>query len=105
MMDDPNAGSGGGNGSNNNNNRNHDSTSDDPAVSAAAALASFDQAPQDIPFLVTHYLANFAKQGGAAAATAGADPEALEKIRRATNDIASAFASLGAFGTTTKVCA
>lgn len=83
------------------------SPNENPEPSGNNVMASLDQSPQDIPFLVTHYLANFAAkhQGGSTT-----DPnnehnadEALETIRRATNDIASAFASLGAFGATTKV--
>ena len=87
-----------------------------------------NQISQDLPFLVTHWLANYNKNNNnngnnneettmtastttTTTNTAAVDDlqtmqrraEAMAKIRKATSDIASAFASLGAFGTTTRV--
>jgi hypothetical protein len=83
-----------------------------------------NQISQDLPFLVTHWLANYNKNNGngnneETATTASTTTttntavdelqtmqrraEAMAKIRKATSDIASAFASLGAFGATTRV--
>jgi hypothetical protein len=67
--------------------------------------------PTELPFLVTHWLSTlYNPQGGKknAADTAAADTnmeqkEAMDKIRRATADLASAFSSLGAFGTASRV--
>eukprot|EP00980_Cylindrotheca_fusiformis_P006269 scaffold1340_cov122-Cylindrotheca_fusiformis.AAC.12 len=56
---------------------------------------------KDIPFLVTHWLANYS----AAPADDDKDKnqEAIQRIRKATSDIASAFASMGAYGTSFQV--
>ena len=57
----------------------------------------------DVPFLVTHWLANY-HQGESK--DDNEDPErkeAMQKIRKATSEIASAFCALGAFGTTFRV--
>jgi hypothetical protein len=83
-----------------------------------------NQIGQDLPFIVTHWLANYNKNNGngnnkETARTASTTTttntavddlqtiqrraEAMAKIRKASSDIASAFASLGAFGTTTRV--
>ena len=94
-----------------------------------------NQISQDLPFLVTHWLANYNKNNNGngnnngnnneettmtastttttTTNTAAVDDDlqqtmqrrakAMAKIRKATADIASAFASLGAFGTTTRV--
>ncbi len=90
------------------------------------------QIQQELPFLVTHWLANYGGSGdknqtvtalttpspptmttssrttttreNAAAALSDAErQEALSRIRRATSEIASAFATLGAYGTTIRV--
>jgi hypothetical protein len=95
-----------------------------------------NQISQDLPFLVTHWLANYNKNNNGNGNNNGNNneettmtmtastttttttnttavdddlqtmqrrAEAMAKIRTATADIASAFASLGAFGTTTRV--
>ena len=95
-----------------------------------------NQISQDLPFLVTHWLANYNKNNNGNGNNNGNNneetttmttasttttttnntavdddlqttiqhrAEAMAKIRKATADIASAFASLGAFGTTTRV--
>ena len=57
---------------------------------------------EEMPFLVTHWLANYG-----AASTVGTrnmeQQEALDRIRKATSEIASAFESLGAYGTAIQV--
>ena len=84
-------------------------------AAAAAAAASVDsnnssvgwnaganQNAADVPFLITHWLAHYGEQKKGETE----DPqrkEAMERIRKATSDIASAFTSLGAFGTTFRV--
>jgi hypothetical protein len=52
----------------------------------------------ELPFLVTHWLAKFASTSGS-----GHDAAAFAKIHNAAADLASAFDTLGAFGTVTKV--
>ena len=58
---------------------------------------------EEMPFLVTHWLANY----GAASTVVGTknveQQEALDRIRKATSEIASAFESLGAYGTAIQV--
>ena len=59
---------------------------------------------EELPFLVTHWLANFEKNGRSGNEQAReCERLAMAKIRRATSEIASAFASLGAYGTTLRV--
>jgi hypothetical protein len=89
------------------------------ATAAAAAADGEDVSPsdlatnnnlqQELPFLVTHWLANY---GTNSADTTTNNPpacsqderqEAMARIRRATSEIASAFATLGAYGTTFRV--
>ena len=56
----------------------------------------------DFPFLVTHWLAHYGREYR----DDGGDPqrkEAMERLRKATSDIASAFSALGAYGTTLRV--
>ena len=94
--------------------------------SAASSSATTDGGTatnhEELPFLVTHWLANFAS----AAASAGQAPppsdvglpalpagagassteereEALRRLHRAAGDVASAFAALGMFGSATTV--
>jgi hypothetical protein len=78
---------------------------------------SSNRDPTELPFLVTHWLSTFyhpppggcQKNAGAGAAAAAADTtnveqkEAMDKIRRAAADLASAFSTLGAFGTASRV--
>lgn len=72
--------------------------------------------PKELPFLVTHWLANYGSSsnldGSAAtttinpaAATASEEDrqQAVARIRKATSEIASAFATLGAYGTSMRV--
>lgn len=64
----------------------------------------------ELPFLVTHYLANY-RPGDGSHGKAGSrtDPRhdqrqaAVERIRRAATDLADAFEALGAFGTAMRV--
>jgi serine/threonine-protein kinase RIO1 len=62
----------------------------------------------DLPFLVTQYLSSFAaapritdSDGNEEAKVSHHD--AIDRIRKATNDIAAAFADLGSFGITLEV--
>jgi hypothetical protein len=63
----------------------------------------------ELPFLVTHWLSTLYNKptGGpknaAAADTNVEQKEAVDKIRRAAADLASAFSTLGAFGTASRV--
>lgn len=68
----------------------------------------------ELAFLVTHWLRNFNQTNGSNAAASPNDAttmddrskrEALERIQRATSDLASAFSALGTFGTATAVSA
>jgi hypothetical protein len=98
-----------------------------------AMIEGNNQINQDLPFLVTHWLANYNKNTNTngngnnneettsttttttTTTTTNTNTavddvqtmqhraEAMAKIRKATSDIASAFASLGAFGTTSRV--
>ena len=66
----------------------------------ASTLESMSEQQQNLPFLVTHYLAHFQKEHNAAERAFDAEKrKALDKIRQATREIASAFSSLGAYGT------
>lgn len=100
----------------------------DSSASAAGAAAAdpsdnddpSNSIPQEIPFLVTHWLANYGRGASSSSMTTTharsvvaplgdnddenrRRQEALTTIRRATSEIASAFASLGAYGTTLRV--
>jgi hypothetical protein len=55
--------------------------------------------PSELPFLVTHWLRNY--QG-----PEGGDEErkvAIKRLRNATTEMAAAFSSLGAYGTSSRV--
>ena len=82
-------------------------TNGDDNPSTAATDPSDQISQEDLPFLVTHYLANFHKEECREDSKASSlDPEqkeALDRIRRATNEIASAFSTLGAYGTSYRV--
>lgn len=57
----------------------------------------------ELPFLVTHWLCSY--QGPEAGD--GGNPEreeAIERLRNATSEMAAAFSSLGAYGTSSRVC-
>ena len=66
---------------------------------------------QEIPFLVTHWLANYGTvqndnnngNNNNKSSSEQERQEALVRIRRATSEIASAFATIGAYGTTYRV--
>ena len=57
----------------------------------------------EIPFLVTHWLANYVRQQKKEGLPDAEQKAIIDKISNATNEIASAFSSLGAFGTTVDV--
>lgn len=114
-----------------------DSNRPAPAAAALGPLAASSSATTDggtatnheeLPFLVTHWLANFASAAasagqapppsdiglpalpaGAGASSTGATAsaeereEALRRLHRAAGDVASAFAALGMFGSATTV--
>jgi hypothetical protein len=71
-----------------------------PSNSGSNAGAGVNQA--DVPFLVTHWLANYEGQNKEEKEDLQRK-EAMERIRKATSEIASAFASLGVYGTTFRV--
>ena len=56
----------------------------------------------EIPFLVTHWLSNYEKSNSSGSQD-NSEKIAMAKIRSAASEIASAFASLGAYGTTLRV--
>ena len=64
---------------------------------------------QELPFLVTHWLENYGRNTVDFTMNTSSDcpnderQEAVARIRRATSEIASAFATLGAYGTTFQV--
>jgi len=63
----------------------------------------------DLPFLVTQYLSSFVAAPRNAGSEEGKEKAnsshhaAIDRIRKATYDIATAFADLGAFGVTLEV--
>ena len=60
----------------------------------------------ELPFLVTHWLAGYHHRSTTADAVPAESEEqtkAVQTIERAANDLASAFATLGAFGTASRV--
>lgn len=74
-----------------------DSRTSDEAEGAAMANYS-----EEMPFLVTHWLANY----GATPTVGRTNPEeqeAVNRIRKAASEIASALSTLGAYGTTVQV--
>ena len=76
--------------------------SNNSSVGSVGWNAGANQNAADVPFLITHWLAHYGEQKKGETE----DPqrkEAMERIRKATSDIASAFTSLGAFGTTFRV--
>lgn len=72
-----------------------------------------NQISQDLPFVVTHWLDNYRSSDGInedtetsttiTAVQTMLHQEAMAKIRQATSDLASAFATIGAFGTIFRV--
>ena len=60
---------------------------------------------RELPFLVTHWLANFsgANGPGAKCVTDTEKQDAMNRLRRAAADVASAFSALGAYGMATDV--
>jgi hypothetical protein len=72
---------------------------------------SSNRDPTELPFLVTHWLSTLYNPKGGKKNAAATDTnttnveqkEAMDKIRRAAADLASAFSTLGAFGTASRV--
>jgi len=85
-----------------------DSNGDD--IEKAVPMDGNNHISQDLPFIVTHWLDNYRSSNGinedtetSTAITAVQTmlhQEAMAKIHKATSDLASAFATIGAFGTT-----
>lgn len=68
---------------------------------------------RDLPFLVTHWLSSYAAQGtdydsekpdAMDIDDSAVKKQAVNKIRNAASELASAFATLGAFGQRRSVC-
>ena len=57
-------------------------------------------AAEQLPFLVTHWLSQYSSN---TASESLEEQEALDRVRRATSELAGAFASLGAYGTAMRV--
>jgi len=75
-----------------------DPTTETRSSSSAVASDYESNASTDLPFLITHWLANYN------ANTEDPDKkQALEQMKKATSQLASAFSTLGAFGTTIRV--
>jgi hypothetical protein len=74
-----------------------------PSPSPAASTNETSSAAGEIPFLVTHWLANYVKEQKKAGVPDAERKAVIDKISSATNEIASAFFSLGAYGTTLHV--
>ena len=72
--------------------------------SADPQAANDDSLPplSELPFLVTHWLANFRQPENEGDLQ---HEEAMERLRNATSEIAAAFSSLGAFGPSSRVSA
>jgi hypothetical protein len=89
----------------------NDSNSNSDNSNSNNSNSDSNRDPTELPFLVTHWLSTlYQPQGGkknaADAAATAADveqTEAMDKIRRAAADLASAFSTLGAFGTASRV--
>jgi hypothetical protein len=69
-----------------------------PGTTKDAASPFHNDNAAEIPFLVTHWLANYETKE-----QKEEHLRAIQRIRKATSDIASAFASLGAYGTAFQV--
>ena len=70
--------------------------------SADPQAANDDSPPSELPFLVTHWLANFRQPENEGDLQ---HEEAMERLRNATSEIAAAFSSLGTFGPSSRVSA
>lgn len=87
----------------------HDKSKNDPSRPVEPQIsieaAAEPTAAADLPFLVTHWLANY-NNNQQQESTIGSTPEernAIQRIRRAASELSSAFHALGSFGTTTRV--
>jgi hypothetical protein len=60
--------------------------------------------PMGLPFLVTHWLANYQASTEDDHSRSQEEKDAVERIHRAASDIASAFSVLGSFGRFNPVC-
>ena len=80
-------------------------------VVSSVVLAPTANVRQELPFLVTNWLAHFSSSSSSAAAEMN-EPDSAEtkqqalarqRIRHAASELASAFSTLGAFGTAARV--
>lgn len=82
---------------------------DDVGKKNAVSMDGDSQISKDLPFLVTHWLANYRSSSDNATESSSETTQTMEyrkamaKIRQATSDLASAFTTLGAFGTSSRV--
>ena len=108
-MDDSTPGSTSGNPDDKGNKKcNH--TGDEDNINALPMEGGSDRIREELPFLVTHWLANYKQRESDDSSENCYDQEAkhrehaaIANIRRATSELASAFASIGAYGTTFRV--
>jgi hypothetical protein len=88
---------------------NVDADNHDGGVALVSSSDGTQQIREEIPFLVTHWLANYGSNSSNnndnSSSKEAQDREqmAIAKIRRATSEIASALNTLGAYGTTLRV--
>ena len=91
---------------------NVDADNHDGGVALVSSSDGTQQIREEIPFLVTHWLANYGSNSSnnndnsnSSSSKEAQDREqmAIAKIRRATSEIASALNTLGAYGTTLRV--
>lgn len=76
----------------------------DSITAPASDMLSTCAASSELPFLVTHWLANYRELEDQGAGDRKRD-EAMERLRNAASEIAAAFSSLGAYGTSIEVSA
>ena len=89
-------------------------TASAPSSAKPSGSVDVNRRPQEsidvseLPFLVTHWLHNFnpnenGQEGNSSKENSREKQLALERIRKATSELASAFTSLGAYGSSAGV--
>jgi len=73
--------------------------------SVEASDGSSPPSVAELPFLVTHWLANYQRQQQHQEEGDQQSDKAIERLRNATSEMAAAFSALGAYGTTSRVSA
>lgn len=76
----------------------------DSMTAPANDMLSSGAASSELPFLVTHWLANYRVLGGQGTGDRQRD-EAIERLRNAASEMATAFSAVGAYGTSSLVSA